>query len=150
MAEGIEVRIAKGGTRTYRASVWSNRDRKRIRKSFPTLAAAKAWRSDAVGAVRSGRMRAVKAVTVDEAAKSWLTGARNGSIRNRSGDPYKPSAIRAYEKELRLRVLPAFGRRRLTDITRTELQDFVDQLGVEGMSASSVQCALLPLRAIYR
>ena len=100
MAEGIEVRVAKDGTRTYRASVWSNRDGKRIPKSFPSQAAAKAWRSDAAGAVRSGRMRAVKSVTVDQAAEAWLAGARDGSIRNRSGDPYKPSAVRAYEKEL--------------------------------------------------
>jgi hypothetical protein len=34
--------------------VWSNRDHKRIRKTFPTLAAAKAWRQDASGAVRRG------------------------------------------------------------------------------------------------
>ncbi len=33
MAEGIEVRTAKDGTRTYRASVWSNRDGQLIRKS---------------------------------------------------------------------------------------------------------------------
>ena len=150
MAEGIEVRVAKDGARTYRASVWSNRDGKRIRKSFPGLAAAKSWRQDAAGAVRSGRMRAVKAVTVDQAAQAWLTGARDGSIRNRSGDPYKPSAIRAYEKELRLRIVPAFGSRRLSDLSRNELQDFADRLGKQGMSASSVQCSLLPLRAIYR
>jgi hypothetical protein len=50
MAEGIEVRVARDGTRTYRASVWSNRDEKRICKSFPSQAAAKAWRSDAAAA----------------------------------------------------------------------------------------------------
>jgi integrase len=150
VAEGIEVRIAKDGMRTYRACIWSNRDGKLIRKSFPSQAAAKAWRQDAAGAVRGGRMRAVTPITVDQAAKAWLDGARDGSIRNRSGDPYKPSAIRAYEKELRLRVLPAFGKRRLTDLTRRELQDFIDRLGKRDMSASSVQCSLLPLRAIYR
>src|SRR5690349_5919997 len=44
--EGIEVRTAKDGRKSYRASVWSARDQKRIRKTFPTLAAAKAWRQD--------------------------------------------------------------------------------------------------------
>ena len=95
-------------------------------------------------------MRAVKSGTVDQAAEAWLAGARDGSIRNRSGDPYKPSAVRAYEKELRLRILPAFGKRRLTDLTRAEVQDFTDRLGAHGLSASTVQCSLLPLRAIYR
>ena len=55
MAEGIEIRIGKDGVRSYRASVWSNRDGKRIRKTFPTMAAAKSWRQDAAGAVRRGR-----------------------------------------------------------------------------------------------
>ena len=57
MAEGIEVRVAKDGIRTYRASVWSNRDGKLIRKSFAREAAAKAWRQDAAGAVRRGVLR---------------------------------------------------------------------------------------------
>jgi hypothetical protein len=46
-AEGIEIRVAKDGTRTYRASVWSPRDRKLIRKRFTSQAEAKAWRQDA-------------------------------------------------------------------------------------------------------
>jgi integrase len=158
--EGIEVRHDKacransGGrcncTPSYRASVWSNRDRKRVRKSFPTRAAAKAWRQDAAGALRRGELRPVKSIVVRDAAARWLAGARDGSIRNRSGNAYKPSAIRAYEKELRLRILPAFGSRRLADITRNDVQDFVDRLGMKALSASTVQCALLPLRAIYR
>lgn len=69
MAEGIEVRVAKDGTRTYRASVWSNGDGKRIRESFSTLAAAKRWRQDASTAVRSGAMRAPKPTTIHHAAK---------------------------------------------------------------------------------
>jgi integrase len=150
MAEGIEVRVAKDGTRTYRASVWSNRERRRIRESFPTHAAAKAWRQDAARAVRRGELKATPSVTVQQAADAWLAGARDGTIRNRSGDRYKPSALRGYEKALRLRVLPAFGPRELTDVTRGDVQDLVDRLGSEGLGASTVHGTLLPLRAIYR
>jgi integrase len=32
-----------------------------------------------------------------------------GEIRNRSGDAYKPSALRGYDEALRLRLLPMFG-----------------------------------------
>jgi len=150
MAEGIEIRVAKDGTRTYRASVWSNRDGKRIRKSFPSHAAAKAWRQDASAAVRSGAMRAPKSTTIRQAAEAWLDGAKDGSIRNRSGDVYKPSAIRAYEHTLRHRVLPVLGDRRLSELRRTDVQDFADQLGKQGLSPSTIQCSLLPLRAMYR
>jgi hypothetical protein len=41
---------------SYQASVWSPRDQKRIKKSFPTLAAAKAWRAEAQTAIRRGTM----------------------------------------------------------------------------------------------
>lgn len=150
MAEGIEVRVAKDGTRTYRASVWSNRDGKRIRKSFPTLAAAKGWRQDAATAVRSGAMRAPKPTTISEVAEAWLEGAKDGSIRNRSGDVYKPSAIRGYEHSLRKRVLPALGAHRFSELQRNDVQRFADQLGKQGLSPSTIQCALLPLRAMYR
>jgi hypothetical protein len=40
---------------------------------------------------------------------AWLAGAADGSIRDRSGDVYKPSFVRGYEQALRLRVLPVLG-----------------------------------------
>src|SRR5262245_60037867 len=40
--------------------------------------------------------------------------AREGSIRNRSGDRYKPSVLRSYEIALRLRLLPELGGRRVS------------------------------------
>ncbi len=72
--------------------------------------------------------------------------ARAGTIRNRSGDRYKPSAIRGYEQGMRLRVLPEFGAVRLADLTRPDLQDFADGPLAEGFSASTIQVALLAAR----
>ncbi len=114
------------------------------------MAAAKGWRQDAAGAVRAGTLRAPKPTTLQEAADVWLEGAKAGTIRNRSGDVYKPSAIRAYEHSLKLRVLPVLGPQRLTELRRTDVQDFADRLGRQGLSPSTIQCALLPVRAIYR
>ena len=88
--------------------------------------------------------------TLDETADTWLDGARAGVIRTRSGDPYKPNAIRALKADLRLRLRPEFGRRKLADITRTDLQDYIDTLVAQGMNASTIGGAILPLRAIYR
>src|SRR5947209_18621065 len=101
---------------SYQAQVWSPRDGTPIRKTFPTLAAAKAWRADAQGAVRRGTMQTPSQTTLREAAEAWLEGARSGVIRNRSGDPYKPSAVRGYAASLRRYVLPEFGARRLSAI----------------------------------
>src|SRR4051812_34601254 len=48
-----------------------------------------------------------------KAATAWLTGARAGQVRNRSGDVFKLSVVREYERKLRMRLLPEFGDRSL-------------------------------------
>ena len=90
----------------WEVSVFDARAGRKIRKTFPDRAAAKLWRQDAQVALRQGTMRAPSRTTVHAASIVWLDGARRGEIRTRSGRPYKPSAIRAYETALRLRVLP--------------------------------------------
>jgi integrase len=100
--------------------------------------------------VRRGRLRAITTPTLREAAERWLAGAEEGSIRNRSGDRYKPSAIRGYRAALENRILPDLGGQRLSEITRVELQDFADRLLAEGLDPSTIRNALMPLRVIYR
>jgi integrase len=146
---GIEVRQRASGT-VYRAVVYEKRTDSKRSKTFATLAGAKQWRHDAISAIGAGRLATSRGPTLTEAAEQWLAGARSGAINNRSGDPYKPSAIRAYEADLRLRVLPDLGDRRVGDIHRVDLQQLVDRLVASGIAPSTVVGALLPLRAIYR
>ncbi len=160
MAEGIRRRHSKGcaareGRRCtcnagYEAWVFSKRDGKKIRKTFRREAEAKSWRVDALTALAKGGLRAPKPTTIQQAWDAWYRGARAGTVTNRSGDPYKPSALRSYEQAMRLRVLPAFGRTKLAEISRPDLQAFVHQLIAEGLNPSTVQVTLLPLRAIFR
>jgi integrase len=135
---------------SYQASVWSAREGKRLFKTFPTLAEARAWRSEAQVGLRKGTIRAGASGTLREAAEAWLEGAKSGAIRNRSGHAYKPSAIRGYETALVARVLPALGSLRLTEIRRVDVQDFADCLCAEGLDPSTVRNTLMPLRAIFR
>jgi integrase len=135
---------------TYQANVWSAREGKRLFKTFPTLAEAKAWRAEAQVALRQGTMRAGSSGTLREAAEAWLEGARSGVIRNRSGHRYKPSALRGYEAALVGRVLPELGAARLSEIRRIDVQDLADRLCAEGLDASTVRNTLMPLRAIFR
>jgi integrase len=130
--------------------VWSAHDRKTIRKTFPSLAEARAWRQETQVAVRKGTVRPTVRISLGDAAAAWLEGARAGVIRTRSGDPYKPSAIRAYHQSLKQLILPALGRQPLTAITRAMLQEFVDRLVGDGLPASTVSNTIIPLRAIYR
>src|SRR3954447_8275902 len=105
MAAGIDTRHSKNcrsrdGGRcncepTYQAHVYDSRAGKRIRKSFPTYAAARGWRQDAVVALRNGATFAARPATrtLREEAEEWLTGVEEDRIANRSGQRYKPSAV---------------------------------------------------------
>ena len=123
----------------YRAEAHGAVDGKRVRRTFRTMIEARAWRAEAQVALRQGTMSAATALTLREAAGAWVTGAQNGSVRNRFGDPYKPSAIRGYEQALRLRVLPELGAARLTDIRRAELQALIDRLLSAGHDPSTIR-----------
>jgi len=101
----------------YQAQVWSPRDRKTIRKTFPTLPEARAWRQETHVALRTGTFGTPSAISVGEAAAEWLERADAGLIRTRSGDPYKPAALRAYRHALDCRILPRFGDKRLNAIS---------------------------------
>jgi integrase len=75
---------------------------------------------------------------------------RDGTIPTRSGGRYKPSVVRSYADALRLRLLPALGDVRLSEVTRADVQDLADRLTARGLSASTVHNTLDPLRVIYR
>jgi integrase len=157
---GIEVRHKKAcasrdGRRcncqpTYQASVWSARESKRIRKTFATLAEARAWRSETQTGVRRGTVRAPANMAVQEAAEELVAGMKAGSVRNRSGDVYKPSAIRSYEAALRDHIVPRLGRARLADVHHRDVQRIADDLLSEGRDPSTIRNALMPLRVIFR
>jgi integrase len=135
---------------SYEAWAWSARYGKKIRKSFPTISAAKSWRSDAARDLRKGTMTVPTRTTLREAAEGWLEGARAGRIRKRNGQPYKPSLLRSYEGALRARVLPGFGAVRLSDLRRVDLQRWADELRAEGLDASTIRNTIAPVRPIYR
>jgi hypothetical protein len=92
MATGIRQRHRKNCSRrgkcdcTWQAEVFDAEAGEKIRKTFPTYAAARSWRHDALVALREGRLHSAGGVTLREAADAWLAGAREGTIRTRSGD----------------------------------------------------------------
>jgi integrase len=157
---GIEVRhkkacASRNGGRcscqpTYQASVWSARESKRIRKTFSTLAEARAWRSETQTGVRRGTLRAPANTTVHEAADELVAGMRSGRVRTRSGDLYKPSAIRSYEAALRDHIVPRLGRTRLADVQHRDVQRIADDLLAERRDPSTIRNAVMPLRVIFR
>jgi integrase len=135
---------------SYQAQAYSPAERKTLRKTFRSLADARAWRTETKAPLRAGTLRAPLRTTVGEAAEAWLSAAKAGVVRTRSGEPYKPSALRAYEQVLRATVLPKLAHLRLSAVTRNTLQDLVDEMVAAAIAPSTVKNTLLPLRAIYR
>jgi len=155
MAVGIRQRHGRrcrGGRCecSWEAFVYARRDRKKVRKTFPTQAAARAWRNETILAAQRQLLRAPTANTVAQAADGWLQGARAGVIRTRAGDRYKPATLRAYETGWRLRVQPILGSMRLSAVTRPDVQDLVDRLIAEGFNASTVGVTMMALSVVYK
>jgi len=159
--EGIEVRHrrdcpkARGGRRcscepSYRAEVYDRATRRKLRRTFPTLAAARAWRADAAREVKARRRSGDRAPTFRQAAAAFMVAARDGSALTRSGDRYKPSAIRGYEQAARLRLTPALGPLRLDEIERGHLQRLVERMLLDGAKPSTVRNTINAARAVYR
>src|SRR5436190_4936634 len=59
-------------TPTYQAQAWSAREKKPVRRTFPTLRAAQAWRQEAQVELRRGQMNVPSQTLVREAADEWL------------------------------------------------------------------------------
>jgi len=88
--------------------------------------------------------------SVSEAAEELVAGMKSGRVRTRSGDVYKPSAIRSYAGALRDHVIPHLGPTRLGDVQRRDVQRIADELLAQGRDPSTIRNALMPLRVIFR
>jgi integrase len=132
--------------------VFDRRAGEKTYKTFPTLAAAKQWRNSTSDQLVRGKRIAASRQTLNEAAKVWLDGVKSDppTILNRSDRPYKPSAVREYDRNLQNYLLPELGAQRLADIGRGDLQAYSERLRGKGLSGSKIRNILLPLRVIYK
>jgi integrase len=135
-----------------RAFVYDRRSRAKVRKTFATLSAAKAWRAAATTQLNDGKRIGASRVTLRQAAEAWLAGAEADppTVLTRAGRPYKPSVLRGYRHDLQQHVLPDFGAARLSDVRRGDLQALVDRMIGKGLSGSKVRNAIVAVRVVYR
>jgi integrase len=134
----------------FEAWVWSPRDQRKIAKSFPTPAAARGWRRDALSTVANGKMRAPTSATIGDEARAWIERADRGEVRTRGGKPYKPAVRRLYRRDLELYVIPEIGALRVSQLRRRDVQALVDALVARGLSGSRVRGIVNALRAVLR
>jgi integrase len=136
---------------SFQPEVWSKELKRPVKgPKSPTLAAARGWRIDALHDKKRGKLRMPIGTTFSEAADAFLAGMRDGTIRNRKKQSYKPSVIRTYETWIDARLRPEFGTNKLSNITHLDIQDFVDELVAEGLSGQTVKNIVIPMQAIYK
>ena len=160
MAAGIEVRHSRTcGSRAgrrcncepgYRVAAYDAMSRRKVSKTFRTLAEARRWRAGALAQAAKGVRLAGTTQTLVDVAEAFVDGMRSGTVRTRSGEPYKPSVVREYERSLRLHVLPTLGGARLSRIQRRDVQRLADEMLAAGADPSTIRNALKPLQVIYR
>jgi integrase len=137
----------------YEAQVYSARDKRTISKTFTYESEAKTWRAETIKAVKQGALRAPTKRTFREAAEAWIEGAEQERVLNRSGEPFKPSTLRGYVRDLREHIIPAIGHLRLSTVTTEDLQALVDGWLAdedEPVEPSTVRNRINPVRAVYR
>src|SRR5690348_1367163 len=160
MAEGIEVRHARScASRAckrcncspgYRVAAYDAVSRRKVSKTFRTLGEARRWRAGAQTQAAAGVRLAGTSQVLCEVAEAFVDGIVAGTIRTRTGERYRPSVVREYERSLRLHVLPTLGGAKLAKIQRRDVQALVERMLVGGAEPSTIRNALKPLRVIYR
>ena len=160
MAEGIEVRHSRTcGSRDgkrcncepgYRVAAYDAISKRKVSKTFKTLVEARRGRAGAQTQAANGVRLAGTSRTLVDTAEAFVDGIASGAIRTKSGERYKPSVVREYERSLRLHVLPALGGAKLSRIQRRDVQRLADDMLASGADPSTIRNALKPLQVIYR
>ena len=162
MAEGIRRRHSQGcpaqsGRRCncnagWEASFYLAQKGRKVRRTFPRKAEAKAWRAGAAAEVRSGALvgRGEDRRTLYEVLVEFVADMATGKVRPRGRVRYKPNTIRSYERVIRLHVRDSeVGQLRPAQVRRGDVQNFVDELLAQ-MTPGSASNVLNPLQAYYR
>ncbi len=140
---GIESRRSKAGAWSYRAKLRVGGER----LSSGWLASeneAVRWKLDTAekGARTGGE------IPLGEAWSEWIALAEDGIERNRSGGRYKPSVLRGYRQVMASHVLPSMASTPLAEVTVPVLTVLVDRLKRQGLGASTIRNALIPVRCV--
>src|SRR4051812_15210063 len=105
-----------------------------------------------LAAVRHARTAAAdqpRDILVAAAIEEFIEAAEDGRVRNRSGRPYMPNALRDLRGALRHQVARDLGDLGLRAVRRRHVQAMVDRLEADRLSESRIRSIVSALRALY-
>ena len=141
MARGsILRRRNKNGTVTYSIK-YRSADGTQIKRAVgPERSDAEKALTQALADADKGKVVSTSQLTFAEAAEAWMKAKR---------PLLEASTAEDYERHLRIRLLPAFGQRRVRQITRKMVEGYVTGLDAEGaLSRKTINDSLIPLRQV--
>lgn len=146
--EGIQTRTATDGTRRYRGTAYVH-EQKLLGPWTSSEAEAIAWREERLDEARRG-MAVTQRITFGVAVDRFVTGIESGAIRNRSGQRFKPSVVRAYKTDLEMIKELVGADTHLDMIKLRQADDILEQLRGKGRSDSWVRNKMAALRSMCR
>ena len=134
---------------SYWGRVWDRvASKHRKTRMMQSIAEARNARTDLQTTIRAGLVPASNSMRVATAVEAFLAAIEAGRALNKHGRRYKPSAIRDLRGAFEGYLLPAFGRRRLADLRRSDLQELVDEMTPD-KSGSRVRTVVNAVRSLY-
>lgn len=117
-----------------------NGDRDRRRKRFATEREARTWKHEQETLKRKGMLPALTRETVETFARRWLSDVVRPSRR--------ASTAADYEANVRLNILPALGKVKLSALTAAQVQSAYRAMAEQGSSPAKVRHVHRVLRAM--
>jgi hypothetical protein len=151
--QGIEIRpsLKEGGRSSYRAEVYDPRQKKKIRRTFSDLTAARKWRKDMSARLRVAPQEVPLSDprTLDGAFASWLEDCRSGAIKSKRRLDYGRATLAGYESIYRTHIGPRLGHRKFTAITDLEIETLVRELQEARLHGRTIRNVITALQAFY-
>ena len=127
--QGIYYREAANGSRPYEITYVGTDGRRRWQTVHGGLKDAEAAREDVRARIRRGERVAPRNITFEAFARAWLQ--RQGHLR--------PRTRALYETQLRVHLLPRFGRRRLASIDEDYVAALIADMRAAGYSSWTIR-----------
>lgn len=132
---GIYYRVGAGGRRRYEITYRDSHGRQRWQVVDGGLREAEAALEDVRRKLRRGERVAPSQATFAEIARVWLA----------SQTGLRPRTRESYETQLRVHLEPAFGTRKIAQLTEDDVAAFIAEMQAAGYKGWSIRAALTPL-----
>ena len=141
---GVKVREKVKGSGDWWVFINYNRKRRSVKVGSEEAALEVARKAEAK--IKSKELRLddpddAKRILLREYSEKWLAGHVAHNL--------KPATQRSYRDKIDRQIIPVFGNRYLSEISRGEIRDFCHKLMTGGLSAASVKVTLIIISSLF-